>query len=786
MSNLVQRLLFRLSVKARIWMAFILILVGMFLNGLFDLHKERANLMEDKQQTTRVLVESAYSLLEHFQQLEQQGKLSRAQAQQNAKDVVRSLRYQKEDYFWINDMQPVMVMHPYKPELEGQKMDQFKDPNGKALFIEFVRVVERQGAGFVDYQWPKPGITRPVDKLSFVKGFSPWGWVIGTGIYVDDVEAKFWHEARKLILFLATSLLLLATISWLIIHTITQPLQQINRVVRKIVDGDLTQRVDIPAKADEIFTIAAMVNQMADSLVTTVRIIVVQSHTLATCAGEMRQLEQIISGDSQATGHIAQTVEQGTDRLSAEMGQISAAVGQSSQSLEQISAAANRLSGSIHTVSAATEQASVNVRTMAAAAEQMSSNLSEVNNRIAEVSQSVNAVTAAVEQMTSSLGDVRRRCALASETSSQIERKAESTYQVMESLVESARAIGNVIEMINNIAEQTNMLALNASIEAAGAGDAGRGFAVVANEVKDLARQTQEATFTIGHRIEEIQQKTREVSVAVDEIVQGIGDVNDANHNITLAVDEQSGSINEIARSMGQVAKSSDAVALNAHELQQAAQEVSRAASEAAQGTEEIARASTTVVAEADGVVSLGYDARQMMDEIVMASQRTTDQSIHIRTQAGELFKLFWYLQGSVNYSATLSRVIQATSVTLNEAQGHFNIGSLPFDITQYKELHLHWLHQLQELLAGRISLAVEEVPSAQQCPMGQWLIDHDHVALAEVKQAHDRFHDMLQKLVDHYHQGRAEEARQSSSHLETRQSEMFSQIDRCILQCRQ
>ncbi|MBF0125035.1 MAG: cache domain-containing protein [Magnetococcales bacterium] len=782
MSRMIQQLLFRLSVKARIGLAFGLILIGILVSGVRDLYDERTNLLEDKQQMARVLVESAHSILEHFQRLEQQGKLSREQAQQQAKDAVRSMHYQKEDYFWINDMQPVMIMHPYKPELEGQNISQLKDPNGQALFVEFVRTVQQQQSGFVAYQWSKPGVDRPVDKLSFIKGFSAWGWIIGTGIYIDDVEAKFWHEAQDLILSLGILLVLLSGVSWLIMQSISRPLQEINGVVRKIVDGDLTRRVTIPPKADEIFTIAAMVNQMADSLVATVRVIVVQAHTLATCAHEMHRLEQVINGDSQATGQIAQTVEQGTDTLSAEMAQVARSVGQSSQNLEQIVMAANRLSSSIHTVSAATEQASANVRTMAAAAEQMSANLNEVNRRIGEVSHSVNAVSAAVEQVTSSLSDVRQRCSVASDTSSRIQHKAESTYQVMENLVESARTIGNVIEIINNIAEQTNMLALNASIEAAGAGSAGRGFAVVANEVKDLARQTQEATFTIGQRINEIQQQTREVSDAVDEIVQGINDVNDSNQDITRAVDEQSTAVGEIARSMGQVAKASDAVALNAHELQQAAQEVSRAASEAAQGTEEIARASSTVVSEADGAVGLSDDARQMMDEIVSAAERTTQQSVHIRGQARELFQLFWCLQGSVNYSATLSRLIQGTSTTLNKAQERFDIGTWPLDIAHHKAVHLHWLSQLQELLAGRGTLtADQEALAAHHCPTGQWLASHDSAALAEIKQAHQEFHHLLKQLVDDCHQGNQEQVRQQFQQLEAHQNALFDQIDRCV-----
>jgi methyl-accepting chemotaxis protein len=99
------------------------------------------------------------------------------------------MRYGNDDYFWVNDLQPKLIMHPVKPELIGRDLSDMKDPNGKRLFVAFVDVVKQQGAGFVDYEWPKPGMAEPQPKLSYVAGFKPWNWVIGTGVYVDDLKA---------------------------------------------------------------------------------------------------------------------------------------------------------------------------------------------------------------------------------------------------------------------------------------------------------------------------------------------------------------------------------------------------------------------------------------------------------------------------------------------------------------------------------------------------------------------------------------------------------------------
>jgi signal transduction histidine kinase len=148
----------------------------------------------DRQQEVRNLVQIASGIVDQQNALETAGKVSRMEAQEGAKKQIRAMRYGDQDYFWINDFDGVMLMHPAKPELEGKNLLKFKDPNGKMLFSEFVETVKTNGSGFVDYLWPKPGSANPVKKVSFVKGFDSWGWVVGTGIYLDDVDAKAGQE----------------------------------------------------------------------------------------------------------------------------------------------------------------------------------------------------------------------------------------------------------------------------------------------------------------------------------------------------------------------------------------------------------------------------------------------------------------------------------------------------------------------------------------------------------------------------------------------------------------
>jgi methyl-accepting chemotaxis protein len=156
----------------------------------------KTRLYDAKYLKTRHVVESAWSVLAHFQKEAAEGRLSVGDAQAAAVAAVKGMRYEKSDYFWINDTQPRMVMHPMKPKLDGKDLSGAKDPNGKFLFNEFVKVCQAKGAGFVEYMWPKPGSDAPVAKISYVKLLPEWNWIVGSGIYLDDVAQEvsqlFW------------------------------------------------------------------------------------------------------------------------------------------------------------------------------------------------------------------------------------------------------------------------------------------------------------------------------------------------------------------------------------------------------------------------------------------------------------------------------------------------------------------------------------------------------------------------------------------------------------------
>lgn len=182
------------------------------------------SLLNRKQEMIMELTETVWSLIESYHERELNGELSKDEAQLRAVLRIRKLRYgpEKKDYFWINDMTPRMIMHPYRSDLDGKDISDFKDPKGKRLFVEFVRLVQKQGAGYVDYMWQwKDETDKIVPKISYIKGYKPWGWIVGTGMYIDDVQAEIAAIRNRLS---AVSAGILLIISMLALYSIRQSL----------------------------------------------------------------------------------------------------------------------------------------------------------------------------------------------------------------------------------------------------------------------------------------------------------------------------------------------------------------------------------------------------------------------------------------------------------------------------------------------------------------------------------------------------------------------------------
>jgi methyl-accepting chemotaxis protein len=178
----------------------------------------------DKQSDLKSVTEVAFSLMADYESRVKTGELTLEDAKKRAALRIKDLRYSGQEYFWINDLVPIMIMHPFKPELDGKDLSEFKDPNGKHLFVEFVKVCKEKKDGFVHYMWPKPGESKPVPKLSYVKVFEPWGWIIGSGVYIDDVQRELLGIRNLFLGVVIIFVLIGAPLSWWIARSTTRPI----------------------------------------------------------------------------------------------------------------------------------------------------------------------------------------------------------------------------------------------------------------------------------------------------------------------------------------------------------------------------------------------------------------------------------------------------------------------------------------------------------------------------------------------------------------------------------
>jgi methyl-accepting chemotaxis protein len=319
----------QLKIKYKLWLFAGVAVAGLSLYMLVSAVSLRNMLDAEKQLKTRHVVEVAYGVLENFQRLSNEGRMTEQEAKTAAIAAVRSLRYEGSDYFWINDMRPVMILHPIKTELEGTDLSDYKDSDGKRLFTEFVDIVRKQNSGFVYYLWPKPGVDKPVRKLSFVKGFAPWGWVIGSGIYLDDVDAAFWQELRTGILILALIIAFLGGAAWFTARSIIAPLGAepafVAAIANKVADGHL--QIEIEAgdadRASVIFSMKKMVDKLKNVV-----------SDVQTAAGNVASGSSELSSGSMQMSEGATTQAASAEEASSSIEQMNAMIRQNAENAQ--------------------------------------------------------------------------------------------------------------------------------------------------------------------------------------------------------------------------------------------------------------------------------------------------------------------------------------------------------------------------------------------------------------------------------------------------------------------
>jgi methyl-accepting chemotaxis protein len=514
-----------LSISRRLWLILIVAVLMLFTLAVAMLKQIHDDLYDAKAQKTMHVVQTASGLLEYYQGLENGGKLTREQAQQQAMDAIRGLRYNQTDYFWINDLKPVMIMHPANPKLVGQDLSGVKDPDGFQVFNEMVTLAKAKGAGMVNYRWPKPGASEPVQKTSYISLFTPWGWIIGSGVYVDDVQAEFQQQVIKALSISAGIILVMALLLTVIARSIAGPLNATVEAMASIASGesDLTRSLETQGK-DEITQLAGHFNAFTAKL-----------------RGVVSQLQLSAVGLGQASSELGNNAVQAQERSQ-----------QQSLQMEQVATAINEVTYGVQDVAKNAEHAASEMRNAQSQAQQGQANIDSSLKQIDHLSGTIS-----------------------------------QAVDVIRTLASESTQIGGVLEVISSIAEQTNLLALNAAIEAARAGDQGRGFAVVADEVRLLAQRTQKSTAEIQAMIERLQShsdaavkvisdSSRSSQLTIEQahlagqsltsISQALQNLNGLNASIASATLQQSHVVEDINQNVTQAAQLSQGTAVAAEQ----------------------------------------------------------------------------------------------------------------------------------------------------------------------------------------------------------------------------
>jgi methyl-accepting chemotaxis protein len=294
-------------------------------------------LMNEKELATKGVVDVVYSILEGYEGQVKAGTLPLEEAQKRALERVRTIRYHEKEYFWINNLEPKVLTHGANADLIGKNVSDVKDPNGKQIFVEFVKVAKENGAGVVGYQWAKPGSSKPVDKVSYIKLMKEWGWVVGSGIYVDDVKAQVASMRWQIVGGTLLLALVIFVFAWLVARRIKQALDKAISASEQIAAGDLTVKIEVDSE-DETGHLLASLKEMNAGLARIVGEVRNGADSIATAT------EQIAAGNadlSQRTEEQASALEE----TASSMEELTSTVKQNADNAQQANQLAISASG---------------------------------------------------------------------------------------------------------------------------------------------------------------------------------------------------------------------------------------------------------------------------------------------------------------------------------------------------------------------------------------------------------------------------------------------------------
>ncbi|GAA4893020.1 methyl-accepting chemotaxis protein [Ferrimonas pelagia] len=467
---------------------------------------------------------------------DREGELGREQAQAMAQETLSGLRYDGDNYFWVVDQQGTLLVHPIRPEQLGQDMRRVTDGQGHYHWQQMLDISAQQGQGFLDYQVMLPGRAAQ-EKHAYVQHVENWGWVIGTGVDAVDRTALVLAVIINLVWVSIIATLVTQLISHFIRKDIATPIAELEEVCDRLADGDLRpMHPHLRLRGDELGHLAQALGKAQQNL-----------------SSLLEQVQGAVYGNREQAQGIAQACQASQEQVNHQQSQ-----------LEQVSTAMNEMSVTVSDVAKNAEETAMHTDAVTQHSVQGEHLMMKTEQQITELTQRVR-----------------------------------TNSEQIAALQHGVTAINEVTEVIDGISDQTNLLALNAAIEAARAGEQGRGFAVVADEVRQLASRTQHSTSEVKQTVDRLQsdagQSVAAMAASVGLAEQGVSDT----HAMAEALHEMIGLIRQANERSAQIATAAEQQSVVAEQINQNLHNASEAGINVSRYADQLAQSSHALLANA-------------------------------------------------------------------------------------------------------------------------------------------------------------------------------------------
>jgi methyl-accepting chemotaxis protein len=493
------------------------------------------------------VTDAAVSLLRDLDEGTRTGRFTPEQALDSGRERLTALRFGESGYVFVFDHDLVVQAHPTVPDWVGTNQGAYEDVTGIKVFQELEKIAASQGAGELTYYFKKPGSDVIEAKIGYVQAFEPFGWIVGTGAYVSDIEADVAAMRNKSLAVLGGGLLLLAAAAFFITRSVTAPLNSLKNRMTALADGDTESGIPSSGARSELGEIARAVDVFRQALIRQQDMEQEQQALDATRSGVVEALSSKLSDLSHGdlTAQITESFPAEYEQLRQDFNSTAQTL---SQTVEQVIAAADSIRSGAGEISQASDDLSHRTESQAATLEQTAAALDELTASVKSAAEGARSVEATME-------DAKREA----ETSGEV---VQSAVSAMTEIEQSSNQISQIIGVIDDIAFQTNLLALNAGVEAARAGEAGRGFAVVASEVRALAQRSSDAAMEIktlisssSGQVERGVELVGKAGEALQSIVSQVNHISELVSGIAEGAAEQSTGLAEINTGVTQLDK---------------------------------------------------------------------------------------------------------------------------------------------------------------------------------------------------------------------------------------